>query len=364
MKIAWIAPINKKCGISYYAENFYNELSKYIELIRLDPYDFIKNKKAFVENINKCDLVHIQYETSLFVEKQKNYYNEMCNEIKKKKIITLHEIYKTPPFVFPKEKIKGFFLSKIIKQYIWDLRHPHWAEFNKHCKKEFYGDYFLVHSELQKRILIEKGINWSKVETILMPVENIKTINTKEESSLFMLGSMGFINPLYDYELLFWVLERLTFNWRFYWIGGIRRKEDICILEKIKENISKRGWEKRFIITNYVSKDEKEKYLSQLQMYFAFFKDRSSSMSLADAISFQKIIFATKISLIEEMYSKYHFCILCDNDYQKILENILKVINDESIKTNLKEACIRYCQDNNYNNLAHKLINIYKGFLL
>ena len=72
--------------------------------------------------------------------------------------MTLHEVYKQFPDVFPRDEIKGNFITKPIKEYVYDWRHPFVTSFARHVLKGFCADKIIVHAQFQKDILIEKGL--------------------------------------------------------------------------------------------------------------------------------------------------------------------------------------------------------------
>ncbi|MCX7727046.1 MAG: hypothetical protein N2053_09385, partial [Chitinispirillaceae bacterium] len=79
MKVGWIYPFRKRCGIRSYGENYVNILKNKIEIITLNPEHFLTLYKFFKDEIKKCDIVHIQYEPSIFWKASKNFYLSLIN---------------------------------------------------------------------------------------------------------------------------------------------------------------------------------------------------------------------------------------------------------------------------------------------
>jgi hypothetical protein len=167
LKIGWIFQSDKMCGISFYAHKYVAALENLITIIQIDPLDIILHKKEAMALLHQCDMVHIQYETSLFFYKNRDRYDELCNSIKCPVVVSLHEVYDDFPDVFPRRLIKGTAPVRAIKKIIYDLRHPVQTALTKHISQSFYAEKIFVHSNFQKEILIKKNIAPAKM--IILP---------------------------------------------------------------------------------------------------------------------------------------------------------------------------------------------------
>ncbi|MGB7568066.1 MAG: glycosyltransferase [Chitinivibrionales bacterium] len=289
----------------------------------------------------------------------------MCSHIKCPIIVTLHEVYKQFPDVFPRDEIKGNFITKPIKEFVYDQRHPFATAFARHVSKGFHADKIIVHAQFQKDILIEKGLMVSAIEVLPIPVklvDNQKKIEWKN-GQVLNLAAMGFINPSYDFDLLFKTLDLLDMPWEFRWIGGIRRPEDQGLLKAIRTNISKRGWENRFIITGEVSEEKRDAMLSNTHIYCALFKHKSSSESLATAIGARSLIIATRLPLTEEMASEFPVMHLIDNDLSAVIAAIKKISSNAKMREMLTDACEKYSHKYSYENMAKEMVSKYERLL-
>jgi glycosyltransferase involved in cell wall biosynthesis len=365
MKIAWIFPQNKLCGISFYSQKYVQALRQFDSIECLDPLDYRNNRKAFLKAVQLCDICHIQYETSFFLLKNKDFFFKMCSEIKCPIIVTLHEVYKQFPDVFPRDEIKGNVFTKPIKEYIYDKRHPFATYFTRHVLKGFSADKIIVHARFQKNILIEKGLTAAAIDVLSIPVQSIdiKTDNKWKNGRVLNLAVTGFINPSYDYDLLFETLGLLEMPWEFTWIGGVRRPEDQGLLEAIQSDVVKRGWENRFIITGRVSDQKRDALLSDAHIYCAFFKHKSSSESLATAIGAHLVIIATKLPLTEEMTSEFPAMHLVDNDPKTVVVAINNISSDTRMRETLTNACEKYTLRYSYENMAKRMVSEYERLL-
>jgi glycosyltransferase involved in cell wall biosynthesis len=362
MNVGWIAPLNKKCGIAFYARKYADALSGHVRIIESDPDDFCRNRNEFLDKISGCECVHIQYETSFFLNGRLDFYPELCRRIQGKKIVTLHEVYRRIPGVFPRENIKGMRPLKAIKEIVWDIRHRHWALFTKHLCESFFADALIVHSQFQKEILIEKGVDKEKINVVPLPIKVRPEAKVRPWNNALTieLGASGFINPSYDYDLLFKVLECVDGDWRFCWIGGLRRNEDAGLLHSIEREITRRGWKQRFTITGWVSDDERDRRLDEMHVFCAFFKDRSSSESLADAIAAKKLIIAGRIPLTEEIANHGPVLVLAQQEPEAIAQTILKTISDKALLNSIELAQTRYAETYSYEACSGQVASLYK----
>ena len=235
MKAAWVFPQNRQCGISIYAKNYIEALSSHLELIRIDPSSWFSNREKFISELHSADLIHIQYETSFFLKGNIDFYGEILKKINRPVLVSLHEVYREFPGVFPREEIVAPHWLLPLKYLIYDLKHPAQSAFRKHLSNKFGADCILVHHEYHRDILFDKGICAGLVKVLPLPVKcsvSCPSFSWTPGKQLH-LGSTGFLNPQYDYDLLISVLEKLDIEWKFTWIGGIRSGEHEYLHKKL-----------------------------------------------------------------------------------------------------------------------------------
>jgi glycosyltransferase involved in cell wall biosynthesis len=362
MKVGWIAPLTRKCGIAFYARKYADALSRHVQLVECDPCDFLKERHDFFSRLAGCDCVHIQYEPSFFLHGRHDFYSDLCSGMRPKKIATVHEIYRKIPGVFPREDIRGIWPLKAIKEVLWDRRHPHWAAYARHRTQSFFADAIMVHALFQKDLLAEKSIDKEKINVLPLPVktrpdQKPRVVRTKGAA---VLGVSGFINPLYDYELLISVLGQLKVEWRFTWVGGLRRDADAGILHRLENEIDKRGWRTRFTITGWVSDGERDRMIDEMDIFCAFFRDRSSSESLSDAITARLPVVATRIPLTEELATFGPFVALVPGGSVETAGFISALLSDKDRLHSMEQAAADYGRRYSYDECAKKMVCLYE----
>jgi glycosyltransferase involved in cell wall biosynthesis len=362
MKIAWIFPVNKICGISFYSRSYVEALKPLIDIVCIDPDDFNLNKDKTIDLLKHCDLVHIQYETSFFLNGRKEFYSDLCASISCPIIVTLHEVYDQFPGVFPRDSIRGIPPLRIMKQWLYDSRHPYVTALTKHTKNSFSAKAILVHSGFQKDLLIKKSVKSEVVSVFPVPVSSKSKSPASPWSGngTLQLASTGFVNDSFDYDLLMNALALCNLPWKFTWIGGVRRSDDQELFERLQKEIERRKWRDRFVITGILSKEQRDEILSRTHIYCAFFKYKSSSESLATAIGGRTMILATSLPLTREMFRRFPVMLLAPSEPLEMVGAIRRMANDKDLQVSLKKALTEYCNEYGRERMAGRLLSLYE----
>lgn len=363
INIAWIFPVEQQCGISFYAHDYINALKKYCTIHTFTISNELYKTQKTLEAINKCDLVHIQYETSFF--KSDNYDNAyalLCSRINCPIIVSLHEIYSDFPGVFPRSGIKGSGIIRKIKEIIYDFKHPYQTTYKKDLSHSFYSDTILVHAKYHKKILEEQGIVSSKIKVLPHP---IKPISGSESQSVVVgekinFTTSGFITQTYNFKLLFDTLSEIKIPWHFTWIGGTRRNEDVPFLQSIKTEILRRNMADNITITGWVSENKRNTLLGQMDIYLALFSTRSSSGSLATALAARKLIIVSEIPYISDIVNEYSVVSVVKPLVSSIVSEIMVLIHDTELQNKRLEAIDTFIQKRSYRNMAQDILSLYK----
>lgn len=365
VKIAWIYPRRDRCGIALYSGRYLDALDKRIDVRRFDTSDFLCRRAGLFAEINVCDLVHIQYETSFFMRNNSDLFENFCKNVKQPVIITLHEVYRTFPDVFPRDLVRGSFITLPFKRILYDYRHPTQIAYRKHVAQAFFAKTVLVHQEYHKKILEEQHIPGDLVSVLPHPVTIVTDApgfiprDAKQSLPAHLVGC-GYINPHYNYDLLFAALARLTVPWRFTWIGGVRRDEDDALLNDILHRVQSNKWEDRFQITGWLPEEEYNKILCTADVFCAIFRSRSSSGSIASAIGAGRPIVATALPLTEELAARHGVLHPVRASADMVVKGIEEVLTNRELRDSLEKNVLKYREMYNYDVMADRLVEIYK----
>lgn len=365
MKISWIFPQTEQCGIAIYSRNYCNALKHLVDIRMLAPSEFIMNGTHFIDSLNETDLIHIQYEPSFFFNGNACYYKKLVTAIKKPIVVSLHEVYKEDPHAFPRSQIRGIF--RPLKLLRYDFNHPFQTAYKKHLKKMFYANSILVHHNYQASILENSGIDKKHIHVFNHPIKLTENISTELQNGVLHMGMTGFINPDYDYELLFTILENIDIEWKFSWIGGLRTHEHQQLLNSILSTIEKRNWQNKFVVTGWVSASEQTRQIASLDCALALFKNRSTSSSVSCILGALKPIISTQLPLFNDINDSFNQftneftpLIIIKNNPGDII-NELKTLKSDTKKYSEKlEKFKSFINTSSYENMSQKLFNLYR----
>lgn len=368
MNVGWIFPHRKRCGINRYSLDYINALSTHVNVIPIDPRWWNEQRSTFLSLVQKCTLLHVQYETSLFLSRNRfDYYSRMIKKTSLPVAVSLHEVYENNPGVFPRSHIKGFFPLRRIRTFMYDFRHPVQSAFSRHLKKSFHAHRILVHHKYHTDILKKKGVNAELIRVLPHPVVTTGSAPFKPlQSASIHLGAQGYVNPQYNYDLLFSVLDQMDRAWMFTWIGGVRSSDQRPLLDDLLNRIHRRNWQKRFIITGWVPESDIYRKLIAVDCILALFKTRSSSGSLARVLGAGKPVIATDIPLTSEIahYTAYLNApapiMLSGSSCTDVISTIERLFSDPTLQEKLNEGLHAYCEAVSFPRMAEQLSTLYR----
>jgi hypothetical protein len=364
MKVAWIYPHEERCGIALYAERYTAALEKLLTVVRIDSRSLLHgDAEDLFKKINECDVVHLQYETSFFMKGRADRFPAVCRRITRPLVTSLHEVYREFPDVFPRRLLRGSFVTLMLKRALYDYRHPAQSAFRRHLTRGFFARTILVHQEYHGRILQDLGIRGSAITVLPHPIptpgDRISFPAILPDRTVH-LAACGYINPHYDYDLLFYSLDRLALPWRFTWVGGLRRSEEEPLLMRIRTMVAERSWQDRFQITGWLPGVEHDLILSSADLFCALFKIRSSSGSITAAIGALCPIVATKLPLTAELADRHGIIHCTESTPDGVAEGIRSVLTSSLLRATLEKNMLAYRKQNTYDALAEELITVYR----
>jgi glycosyltransferase involved in cell wall biosynthesis len=364
MKTAWIYPVNRRDGISLYAQRYIQGLENRAAVESFDVSECAGRRFPEMLAQQSFDIVHVQYEPSFFVPGRKDIYTEFSAALRIPLVVTVHEVYERFPNVFPREEVSGHGLLKKMKLWLYDFRHPVQTMYAVHRASSFGAVRVLVHYPYQHSILCKQGVASGRIEILPHPV--VQTAKPGTAAGRFNndapvhIGATGFININYDYDLLFSSLENLDMPWRFTWIGGVRRREDTLLMKKIRREIEMRSWQNKFTVSGWVSDAEQQHLLSTLDIYLALFSNRSTSGSLLMAVGAHKPVIATSLPLTRDLNRERELALLVEARVPDVVEKIRMLAASESLRNTLSENAAQYARNHSYQKMAIPLYKLYE----
>lgn len=337
-------------------------LSDLCEVERVDPLDFVDNERKVVPRLDRCDIVHLQYEPSLFLHRHRDLYRHICRTLKAPRVVSLHEVYVDFPWTYPRSRVSGNLLTWPLKHLLYDLRHPYVTSYRRNLHAHFNALKTIVHYDYQKGILLEEGIPEGKIVVVPMPITRSELAATSpwEDTSTLRLCGAGFVSPAFDYDLLMETLARVRMPWRFTWIGGPRNADGAAVHEQLLSEIARRGWEQRFTVTGWVDDNERDRLLEDHHIFCALFRYRSSSASLADAIARRMCIVASQLPLTTELAERWGVVHCAGDESSTIAAAIDRLSTDAVARERLARACESYVRTNSYDRMARVVAEIYE----
>jgi glycosyltransferase involved in cell wall biosynthesis len=362
MKIAWIFPDRERCGISLYAREYLRALAP---LADVEPYDCrscFQSVNDCAAAVNRCDVIHLQYETSFFQHAKNDPLRELFSRCAKPVVVSLHEVYEWFPGVFPRERITGRGIVLKCKQLLYDLRHPYQTLYARHAASSFHARLVLVHARYHRDILISHGVNSNAITVLPHPVKPAVRSSSRPfmEKGVLRLGSHGFINPAYDYTLLFDALKRITIPWHFTWIGGVRREEDRPLFDSLNKTIALNGWQGKISFTGWVAEDTRDRLLGEMDLYLALYSARSSSGSLATALGTQKCVIATDLPYTRELAGYAPIYLINKNSGESTAATIRHLVSSQNEREQLLCRIPQYISEYSYSAMAARLLDLYR----
>ncbi|MBN1758459.1 MAG: glycosyltransferase [Chitinispirillaceae bacterium] len=373
MVIGWIYPHREKCGIARYSLDYAEALETIATVHRIDPEWLFTDRKRFRETLRECTIAHLQYDTTAFMHGSTDFYRKLVLRIPVPLIVSLHEVYDENPFIFPRSALHGNPLSLFLKHILWNHTHPVDKAFLNHLAGKFNASHLLVHHLHHREILIGKGIDGNRISIFPMPMHRIQPPQPLDVASdgCLHLGAHGFIQSAYDFELLFAVLRKLQLPWRFTWIGGTRTDDNKPLHVELIRRIDELGWNDRFTITGWITEKELGDRLAGIDLILALFRHRSSSASIARALSHGKPVIANELPLTMEIADGNRHShrstaaplLTTPAEPSAITDRIMEFNSNGNVRLRLYEGINAYVENHSFEKMARRLLDLYRGQL-
>lgn len=300
------------------------------------------------------DLIHLQYEPSIFdsIEKLSDFFQRIPSKVKK--VVTLHCIRPAQFALKSKEEELGSYLAS-------------WA------------DKVIVHQRSQYLILKRWQIPQEKVE--LIPhgtelsrrdkMEARKLLDLPENAKILLM--FGFINSTKNIHVVIEVLKEIAAEVpdTFLFIAGglspYPQKEDQQYLEKIRIKLDELGpLKSRVRFAGYFFPHQDIPFLlasSDVVLFPYCDEDRSASGALHLALGANIPVVAYRIPKFEELTEICDELLVLPNNRQGLEQTIIRVLTDEKFRAFVKEQIEEYSQKTSWEKIALRHFDLYKSII-
>lgn len=277
MKIAMFAPSLEKCGVYDYALRMAEACPVPLTLIR--ERDKLRDE---------WDVLHVQYEASLFREGGRSFLPDVMARVRAKKVVTLHEVYEQNPFVFPRPAQAGPW--GFLKRARWDFRHRLERQEEAFAASDFFADAVVVHTWRAREILDKRMAMPAKVNVLPHPVVEMGGGDPGKGREKWSLSQgkialvFGFITEVNDYGTLLDAALALKDRAAFVIAGSARREEDRGLEAALDRGIREKGLEKSVRRVGYVEKALLPDLFACADVFVSVPKVKTASGSVSHAL--------------------------------------------------------------------------------
>jgi glycosyltransferase involved in cell wall biosynthesis len=380
IKILNLTTHDEECGIARYQEQFIKsmrgekDIQHFVFEVSPNKSRFMSSAeydrvlKKFKNQLEDCDILHIQHELSFYKHKELDSVTKIAKEQDKPVIVTIHTAldveYKPATFkAIMKNGLRDFLARKKLQR-----------NFEKvHIDPLRRVDLIIVHNEVTKQSFQKLGFDSQKIIKVRLPVPEIsfaknsqvirKALNYAKGDIL--VCTVGFISHSKGVDQAVKALSLLPSNYKLAIIGGLHpygaEKE---YLNEIKEFISNKGLQSRVHITGYIEDDNKMNALIRecdicVYPYDAAYYSYVSSAALNNALANHKAVVAYPTPSFLELNSETEVIKFCDNPDE---HSLAKQIKNIDLKTQSGRAR-QYALEYSYKNEARKFAGFYRGLV-
>lgn len=278
-RIAMITPGTGPCGICDYAARLEGAYSGTLHIIREPLFEALG-----------YDVVHVQYEPSLFRQGRSTFFPEvMRKNQERKRVVTVHEAYEVNPFIAPRPVDGGLIQS--LKQRLYDHRHQLENQEIAFARHNFFADVVVVHTKQAKSVLTRQGCNPEKILVLPHPVfghpaEKQPPLGWVDvPSGRKLLLWFGFISPAVDFDALLGAMKLLKDRCFLILAGGFRRTEDRTLEHQVDERIVREGLSDSVRHIGFVPEECLSFLFEKADVFVSCPKFKTASGSLAHALA-------------------------------------------------------------------------------
>jgi len=351
------------CGIGTYTKYLSEEQKKFNYIIhfywiKLNDKNPLHYFKIFYNVIKKCDIIHIQFDYSLFGK----FLGltgiwaffffplvKITAKLKKIKIIiTMHEIwnYKNSPkygyigsiYVF----LLNFLISVCVDKIIFLSENGYNIGLNQKIP-------------ITKMVQIPHGLKDSDKFDKKISRKQLKLDPEKK-----IILQFGFISRSKGQDLLVKATQYLPKDWIFLIAGSCKNQEDMEYLE----NDCKKYSPENLIFLNFISEEDIPILFSSIDLVILPYREIIQSGVLNLAFSYKIPVIASDLPYFEEINNEYHCLVLFKKDNEiSLAKAIYKTLSNENLYSSIVNNIQKYYEQNSYNLTALRINKIYQELL-
>ena len=366
-------PTGSRCGVADYTNLLTERIAPLpeIESVARIPILPIEKAKSFFSikqgieitnrvvangrGLNAGDVAHIQFQYFFFggVSPLKNRFAEFIHRVEVPIVMTLHEIAR--PEVGA---------SKIVAYGI-DITNTRIFT-NKKIGA------FIVHTESDRKLLLQFDIEEKKIHLLLHPVPKPLPMPSMEEAKreLGLTGRkvvtlFGFLSRKKGHSVALNAMKELDEHVVLIFAGE-KHPEDITdYVPNLKRQIEESGLSNRVIITGYLENDKIPFVMAATDVAIAPFLHSSGSGSLANYFAYGLSVVASNIKPHQDLLEANpdSMALFPAGDAKLLAENLSFAINFDSVRDKLIDGAIRFARTHSYLDMAKKTVEIYQSLL-
>jgi glycosyltransferase involved in cell wall biosynthesis len=332
MKIAFVSTWAQRCGIYTYSKDLAPAIAAQgheVYIVRIPFHGYKSYELLFnsvVENTPRnVDLIHVQHEYGLYQGHEANLYPAL-KLLKKPIVTTMHAVGN---ITLDEHISRGS--NRLITH-------------NEYC-----------HSKLEfPSTIIPHGC---AIQTPADAVESKKKYGIPPEAPI--IGYLGYISPYKGIDVLVEAVKRIP-NIALMIAGGSHTAQDTEYMTQLKEK-TLHDLQGRCVWTGYVPEQNLKYAYGAMDILVYPSRYTTESGALLTAMGYGRVILASNLPPFKE---KEKLGALATYDNASQLEEAIKtLIHNKKQRTSIQEHAYAYCQENSWENIATKHIELYKGVL-
>lgn len=380
VRILHLSTHNENCGIGKYQEMFLAEMiqsneveNEFFEIspniLKTLPSRLYKNAfKKLEEKLKDYDILHIQHEFSFYWRDEVRRAVHIAKRLNKKVIVTIH----TAPNVAHRKPVLTGIGPRSLIRYARSLLSE---------KRFFYrlinplknADLILVHNQVTKKSLIERGVPEVLIQKIVIPVPKITANkasriikdNLLVQKGDIVLGTVGFLHRFKGIDAAIKSLNLLPKNYKLAIVGGVHPgTDDPGIYDKLTDLIVKYKVQDRVFITGYVQDDnDLNAYIRECDIcvypYDRDYYSNVSSAALNNAFANGVAVVGYPTASFKELNEKTEYLRLTNAFSYYELAHSIKNIDVSEYSKRSTDFALHY----SYSSVSKELVRIYVNLI-